>query len=271
MNPQIQKPWLALEIGNSRLHWAFFQGETLDFTWNTDYLPDSVIQQLAHCRAADDLPAAFFPVSARVREQEKYVSFPLSLIVASVVPQQTALWQTYPNVHIVTLDDVPLKNLYPTLGIDRALALWGAGKQWGFPMLVIDAGTALTFTGADTNQCLIGGAILPGLGLQFASLGQRTGQLPQVEIESSQPLPPRFTLNTPEAIQSGVIYTLLAGIKDFVTAWWELFPEGKVVIKGGDRTLLINCLQALYPDIAAGLIVEPNLIFWGITAVNNLD
>jgi type III pantothenate kinase len=192
---------------------------------------------------------------------------PLPIVIASVVPKQTALWETYPNVHVITLDQIPLKNTYPTLGIDRALALWGAGMTWGFPMLVIDAGTALTFTGADANQCLVGGAILPGVGLQLTSLGQKTGQLPQLNIEVIKALPPRFALNTPESIQSGVIYTLLAGIKDFITDWWQLFPNGKVAIKGGDRVLLLNYLQVLYPEITARLIVEPNLIFWGMQKI----
>jgi type III pantothenate kinase len=134
-------------------------------------------------------------------------------------------------------------------------------------MLVIDAGTALTFTGADDNQCLVGGAILPGLGLQFATLGQKTGQLPLVETPNSASLPTRFALNTPEAIQSGVIYTLIAGVKDFIEAWWCLFPEGRIAIKGGDRTLLFNYLQTLYPAIATRLIVEPNLTFWGMRKI----
>ncbi|MBN3899821.1 MAG: pantothenate kinase, partial [Nostoc sp. NOS(2021)] len=189
------------------------------------------------------------------------------LLIASVVPSKTALWQTYPNTRVITLDQVPLKGMYPTLGIDRALALWGAGKTWGFPMLVIDAGTALTFTAADANQCLIGGAILPGIGLQFATLGQQTEQLPFVEKGSFASLPSRFALNTTEAIQSGVVYTILAGIKDFIEAWLQLFPDGKIAIKGGDRTLLINYLQALYPEIAPRLIVEPNLIFWGMLEI----
>jgi type III pantothenate kinase len=30
--------WLALEIGNSRLHWALFAGEKLSKTWDSDYL-----------------------------------------------------------------------------------------------------------------------------------------------------------------------------------------------------------------------------------------
>ncbi|MEH2117713.1 pantothenate kinase [Nostoc sp.] len=266
---QTENVWLALEIGNSRLHWGLFLGETLSSAWDTDYIPESVIQQLAECQTLNDLLEKIFPPDQRTDEQQRHAdnSFPASpppLVLASVVPSQTAIWQIYPNVRVISLDQIPLKGVYPTLGIDRALALWGAGKTWGFPMLVIDAGTALTFTAADDNQCLIGGAILPGLGLQFTTLSQQTGQLPLVEMQNFLSLPPRFALNTTGAIQSGVIYTFIAGIKDFVEAWWQLFPNGKIAIKGGDRTLLLNYLQALYPEIAACLIVEPNLIFWGM-------
>ncbi|WP_375509870.1 pantothenate kinase [uncultured Nostoc sp.] len=273
---QTENVWLALEIGNSRLHWALFLGETLSSAWDTDYIPESVIQQMAECQTLDDLLEKIFPLYQRTKKQGGYGdnSFPASpppLLLASVVPSQTAIWQIYPNVRVITLDQVPLKGMYPTLGIDRALALWGAGKMWGFPMLVIDAGTTLTFTAADDNQRLIGGAILPGIGLQFATLGQKTGQLPLVEMQNFQSLPSRFALNTTESIQSGVIYTFLAGIKNFIEAWWQLFPDEKIAIKGGDRTLLVNYLQVLYPEIAASLIVEQNLILWGMREIIMVD
>lgn len=255
-------------IGNSRLHWALFIGETLDSAWDTDYLPESVIQQFAQAHTLVDLPPAIFPpnVISKLKTTRRGTAMPCPypINLASVVPSQTALWPTLPNVRIITLDQIPLLSVYPTLGIDRALALWGAGKTWGFPMLVIDAGTALTFTGANPNQCLVGGAILPGLGLQLATLGQKTGQLPLLEAQLIKSLPPRFALNTPEAIQSGVIYSLLAGIKDFIQAWLLLFPESKIAITGGDRILLKNYLQTQFPEIAARLLVEQNLIFWGM-------
>ncbi len=117
------KTWLALIIGNSRLHWGLFTGENLTKAWDTNYL------------STPSSPSSPSP----------------PLFIASVVPTQTELWQNYPNVNFITLNEIPLNNLYPTLGIDRALSLLGAGETWGFPMLVIDAGTALTFTGAD-NQ-----------------------------------------------------------------------------------------------------------------------
>jgi type III pantothenate kinase len=261
--------WLALEIGNSRLHWALFIGKTLYSAWDTDYLAESVIQQLAKCQTLDHLLLEISPPHQKIsrKNTSSSLSSPPPILIASVVPSQTTIWQTYPNTHVITLDQVPLKGVYSTLGIDRALALSGAGKTWGFPMLVIDAGTALTFTAADANECLIGGAILPGLGLQFATLGQQTGQLPLVEMQNFPSLPPRFAINTIEAIQSGVIYTMLAGIKDFIEAWLQLFPNGKIAIKGGDRTFLLNYLQALYPEITARVLVEPNLIFWGMREI----
>ena len=250
--------WLALEIGNSRLHWALFAGEKISKTWDSDHFCAETVEQLASKATLGDFLSIISPLS------------PLPLLLSSVVPSQTKIWQTYPNVRIITLEEVPIKGIYPTLGIDRALSLYGASSTFGFPMLVIDAGTALTFTGADSDINLAGGAILPGLGLQLASLTQKTGQLPVVETQNIT-LPQRFALNTEEAMQSGVIYTLLAGIKDFVEAWWCDFPQSNVAIKGGDRTLVVNYMKSKYPEIAARLIVEPNLIFWGMRSLFFLD
>jgi type III pantothenate kinase len=257
--------WLALEIGNSRLHWALFSGDTFHSTWDTEHFSASLTQQLAQCQTIADFPAEIFPLSG-IDEEIKQKLPHAPIFVASVVPQQTQLWETHPHVRVITLEQIPLLNMYPTLGIDRAIAVWGAGKTWGFPVLVIDAGTALTFTGANAEKSLVGGAILPGLGLQLSMLGQKTAQLPQVKTENIF-LPPRFACNTPAAMQSGIIYTLLAGIRDFIMAWWELFPDSKIVLKGGDRTVLFNYLQMQTPEIAEKIIVEANLIFWGIREI----
>jgi type III pantothenate kinase len=247
-------------IGNSRLHWALFIDKTLYSTGDTFHLSASIIQQLAQCPTLDNwLTAISLPSNLTI-----IPDYPIPLILGSVVPSQTALWQIYPHLRLITLEDVPLGGMYPTLGIDRALAVWGAGISWGFPTLVIDAGTALTFTGADNHQSLVGGAILPGLGLQFASLRQKTGQLPLLETGLMTSLPPRFAMNTLDAIQSGVIYTLLSGIKDFIEAWWRLFPNSQIVMTGGDSNLLKNYLYQQFPDTAERLIVDNNLIFQGI-------
>lgn len=255
--------WLALAIGNSRLHWAQFTGSTLKGFWDTPHLPAFVVEQLIESNFETNvwleqipnlLETKIFPVNTTVP----------ALWIASVVPDQLKLWQTYPNTHTITLNNLPLLGVYPTLGIDRALAVCGAGNQLGWPVLVIDAGTALTFTGADQCRQLVGGAILPGLGLQLQSLSQKTAALPLVNAASEAALPPRWALNTPDAIQSGIIYSLLAGICDFIEDWCRQFPDSFIALTGGDSQVLFSYLQIFSREIATKIIVDPHLIFWGI-------
>ena len=261
--------WLTLMIGTSRLHWAWFVGEYFQESWDTPHASFSVKEKLANCRTLSDLPEEMLPPCWQPFSPARTCTPTLPappippLYLASVVPSQAALWQTYPNIHVVTLDHVPLQGVYPTLGIDRALGLWGAGETWGWPMLVIDAGTALTLTAANTNRCLVGGAILPGVSLQLKSLAQKAANLPFVDRDAIS-LPSRWALNTPEAIQSGIIYTLVAGMQDFIQAWWQEFPESYVTLTGGDRTLLFTHMQLQFPETAVRVITDRHLIFWGI-------
>jgi type III pantothenate kinase len=247
----MSKTWLALIIGNSRSHWGLFTKKTLIHAWDSSHVSVEMVQKLTK--------------TGEIQQLFSEVDFPIHfprIAIASVVPKQTEIWQSYNNVKIITLDDVPLKAMYPSLGIDRAIAIYGAGSNLGFPILVIDGGTALTFTSANDNQEFTGGAILPGLGLQLATLRNKTGQLPDVELPKK--LPSRFAINTNEAMQSGVIYTLLAGIKDFVETWWCDFPDGKVVMTGGDSETIHGYLRSHYPNICDRITVEHNLIFWGM-------
>lgn len=254
--------WLALMIGNSRLHWAWFIGDTVQEAWDSDHLPADAIEEAVQRWAAKDWTAGILPVS--LRGQLFHTPGVPPLYLASVVPSQTELWQTYSNARVITLDCLGLEGLYPTLGIDRALAVLGAGQILGWPVLVIDAGTALTFTGADAQGRLVGGAILPGLRLQFESLGQRTAALPKVEL--IEQMPQRWALSTPEAIQSGIVYTVLAGIKEFILDWRRHFPDSQIALTGGDRTHIYAYLEAQYPEMASKITADPHLIFQGMQA-----
>jgi len=187
--------------------------------------------------------------------------------VASVVPAHTRHIQSYPALRLLTLGDIPLGQTYPTLGHDRALALWGAGCEYGWPVVVIDGGTALTLTGADGQGNLVGGAILPGLGLQWQSLGQNTAQLPRIPpgdwADRALILPPRWARNPQEAIASGILYTLLAGLREFIAQWQEQYPHSPVVCTGGDSPLLAQGWMQRYPT-ATPWIVDADLGFKGM-------
>ena len=268
---------IALAIGNSRLHWGVFTGQTLERTWDTDHLKTDAVSGFCEAetaeylvqtvmRSIEQIPAQnllFFPTTPAVYSLHTLSVVPLPLVLASVVPQQTAIWQSYPEVRIITLEQLPIGGLYSSLGIDRALALLGAGNQFGWPILVIDAGTALTFTGANVNRYLVGGAILPGLGLQLSSLAKKTAALPSIKLPEN--LPHRWATDTAGAIQSGVVYAAVAGVRDFIEDWLHLFPNSKIAVTGGDRTLLLQYLASAFPDTAASVIDAPDAIFWGIS------
>jgi len=257
----LSDPWLALAIGNSRLHWALFDGDTLQQTWNTAYLSSRAINDLTRGTPAI---ASHPELKAFPALPESPTTIPLWL--ASVVPQQTLLWEQYPVMHPITLEDIPLQGLYPTLGIDRALNLWGAVQTLGNPALVVDAGTALTFTAVDPDSRLFGGAILPGLSLQVRALVQGTAALPLPALQDGPP-PQRWATRTPDAMRSGIVFGLLATLRDFVADWHHHFPGAAIALTGGDGPRLFTALQAMAPDLAPQITLDPHLGFRGLPAI----
>ncbi len=281
--------WLALIIGNTRLHWGFFEQKTLKGVWHTPHLTESEAKHLTKngfeanswqtiLSSQDSAHPALTPSCLPAQ------AIPLSsLWVASVVPQQAALWDLADGsakvfANVVVRSRIPILNLYPTLGIDRAINLLGAGSTVGWPVLVIDSGTALTFTAGIQQvkgNALYGGAILPGLSLQRQALAQQTaslsGSLSRESVQampSSKPplMPERWAMDTAGAIASGNLYGTTAVLTDYLTDWWQRFPAGKAVLTGGDGPLLHSLLKQRTPAIAARVQLDNDLMFWGMRA-----
>lgn len=229
--------WVGLIIGNSRLHFCGVTDKTIIASWHQDH--------------SQMTPPVVIPAEWR--------SCPLWF--ASVVPDQSLLWCTYPQAQQVQLADIPLRNKYDTMGCDRALAAYGAAERYGVPVLVIDSGTALTLTGVNHDVALVGGAILPGIGLQFQSLASKTGALPAVNRPSD--LPTRWGQTTVEAIASGTLYTLLAGLRDFIQDWRSHYPHSPVILTGGDGEWLCRHLTPSLPNLYS----EPTLVLSGLVTL----
>ncbi len=213
---------------------------------------------------------------------------PTALWMAAAVPTQAALWLKPPvPAQQVQRSNFPIAGLYPTIGLDRAVTLLGAGDTLGWPVLVIDGGTALTFTAGRSQSdpanlvTLYGGAILPGMRLQGQALALGTAALGEAiavsqslfdsivnltERSEQATLPPRWATDTAGAITSGLAYGTAATIVDYLTDWWQQFPEGKAVFTGGDGPALHALLQKRTPALAARVKVDSHLMFWGMQA-----
>jgi type III pantothenate kinase len=172
-------------------------------------------------------------------------------------------------VHLLSLESLPLSGTYATLGIDRALAVLAAGHRYGWPVLVVDAGTALTVSAADPTGTFVGGAILPGLGLQAHALHQATAALPLIRWSDPRLiLPPRWARETDQAIESGILYTVLAGVREFWQEWQAMFPHSSLLLTGGDGSILWQHFNQ-DPELADRLYLDPYLVLYGIAECRN--
>ena len=131
----------------------------------------------------------------------------LSSVVAAVTePLRQALAALITGPVLVVGDTaktaIPLRIDQPeTIGADLIAAAEGALVQYTPPLVLVDMGTATTFSVLDQSGAFLGGAIAPGVRLSAEALAQRT-DLPMVDM-----LPPQSPLGrgTEDCLRSGSV------------------------------------------------------------------
>ena len=157
---------------------------------------------------------------------------------------------------------IPLVNKYitpDTLGYDRIAAAVGAYTIYpGKNVLVIDAGTAITYDIVTSKGEFLGGNISQGVEIRFKSLNKYTNRLPH--LERPEDVPPLVGSTTREAIQSGIINGLLFEMDGFIGAISKLYPKLQVVLTGGDAKYFVGKLKN-------SIFVDPNLNLIGLNRI----
>ncbi|MBT8218652.1 MAG: type III pantothenate kinase [Bacteroidia bacterium] len=117
------------------------------------------------------------------------------------------------------------------LGTDLYANAVAAYKKFGESSLIVDFGTALTFTSVDDDCVLKGVAIAPGLKTALSALSGNTAQLPEVSL-----LVPDSPIgkNTSEAIRAGILHGYVGLVKHMLEITKvELGDSPKVIATGG--------------------------------------
>ena len=162
---------------------------------------------------------------------------------------------------------------YTTLGVDRAACLFSGYKSGFHPLLVMDAGTAWTYTALDSNGKIMGGGISPGIGARFRCLSDYCGRLPNLDYRDyervltaiaegkSGPLP-AFATDTKTAIMSSVFQEVASHGRNIIHQFLEELKRRQppeitrdaedtkdkertkpaVILTGGDAGLLLQFL-----------------------------
>ncbi len=195
--------------------------------------------------------------------------YPISdSIISSVVNLESSMVNTLNRLsrRFVLFDHetpVPIQNDYDspaTLGHDRLAAAVGA--NYLLPdenLLIIDAGSAITYDFLTSDGHFVGGNIAPGIKMRLSVLRQMTKKLPQVETEENE-LIPLFGKNTRDAIAAGVIRGIVFEVKGYMRTVSEKVPHFETILTGGNAPYIINNVQT-------PVRMERNLVLIGLNRI----
>jgi type III pantothenate kinase len=218
---------LVIDVGNTNIKLGWYEGENLTSFWRIRTVRD---EQLL-----EDSLSKWFAV--------EHVSEPDGIVFSSVVPEATRaikkFWgrwnkkplQVTPELDLGFTLNVPNS---VELGTDRLVDAAGAVGHYGWPLIVVDLGTATTFGILDDKRRYVGGLILPGVGTAMDALARNVPSLPRCEPEYGWQLKTVVGRNTKEALISGIFFGLAGQIDGIVRRIREEFSMPfQVVATGG--------------------------------------
>lgn len=161
--------------------------------------------------------------------------------------------------------NLPFINLYQTpktLGVDRIALVSGAVGQ--FPnkdVLVIDAGTCITYDFINSENKYLGGAISPGVRMRYEALHNLTANLPLLDTER-----PKHIIggSTQQSIHSGVVHGILNEIDGTIEAYRLKYPDLTVILTGGNTNFLSKQLKS-------SIFANPNFLLEGLNYILQLN
>ncbi len=145
-----------------------------------------------------------------------------------------------------------------TMGKDRLAAV--AGALHLVPnenLLIIDAGTAITYEFVTKNKHYLGGNIAPGMSMRFAALNHFTSKLPLLQAPQEIAL---IGNSTTTAIQSGVINGMINEIEGYIYRYKSQMGTIKTILTGGDAVFFESKLKN-------PIFVHPNLVLIGLNRI----
>jgi type III pantothenate kinase len=239
---------LVIDIGNTLAKIAVFnKSDIIDFK-SIDMISYSSIKQML-----DTYPDISTGIIASVREMD---------------PDFISLLNS--NIRLMQLNEftpLPFENNYKSphsLGYDRIAAVAGAsGIFQSDNVLVINAGTCITYDLITAENKYLGGGISPGIQMRFKALHTFTGKLPLIKpgIESTIDI---IGNTTERSILSGVLNGVVCEIDGIISSYKLQFPELKVIISGGDYKYFDKSLKN-------NIFASPNIVLTGLNRIHNFN
>jgi type III pantothenate kinase len=213
---------LILDAGNSYVKIAVFKDNSLVFV-------DSVLYEYFF----DNLTVVL----------DKYPNIKYAILSSVGVFSSKEIKKIKKQICLVEVNNetkLPFFNLYKTnktLGRDR-LSLIGASmiEYSNKNVLVIDAGTCITFDFKNKEDQYLGGAISPGVNMRYKALNYYTSSLPFLEKEV---INGDYLGNSTEScMHSGIVNGVIQEIDGVIGQYNSDYKDLTVILTGGDANFL---------------------------------
>ncbi len=234
---------LIIDIGNTLTKVAVFQNDGLLYRCSFErelFLEkiEKIFQDYPETKAA-----ILSSVVKSTKKEEDFLKKHISLCVLS------------PDLKL------PFSNAYATpetLGKDRIALIAGAVKKYPKKnVLVVDAGTCVTYDLKTGNETYLGGAISPGLDMRFKAMHKFTGKLPLVKRTEDVK---SVGNSTESSLQSGGINGLAYEIDTFIERYSIEYKYLTVILTGGD-------MQFLCKQLKNSIFANPILLLEGLNYI----
>jgi len=234
---------LIIDIGNTRTKIAFFNDNQLSHIEQTEKLNKSHLIQLIN-----QFPQTDNAILSTVKDYSPSVT--------------NSLKKKFKNFIEIGEDTViPLINLYKTpktLGYDRLASAIGAETLFpGYNLLIIDAGTAITYDIVTSRKEYLGGSISPGIWMRYKALHYFTGKLPLLQPFRQVEIPGN---NTESSIHGGVQFGTIFEMKGMIAQYKKRFENLKVILTGGDA-------EFFNKNLKESILVNANLNLLGLNRI----
>lgn len=236
---------ICLDVGNTNIKFAVFDGETLKLSFRvateqkktSDEYGGQLLNILSSSKVSvDDIKGG---IISSVVPQLDYTLDRMCMNYLHIKPLQLAPGlKTGLNLKVDNAREV---------GADRVVNNVAGVKKYGYPLVIIDFGTATTFNVINAKGDFIGGVIAPGIKGSLDSLVNGTAKLPRVEIERPDTV---IGTNTVTNMQSGIVYGF-AGLVEYIVKKIKReinCDSAKVIATGGFSEVIakeISCIDAV--------------------------
>lgn len=138
------------------------------------------------------------------------------------------------------------------VGADRICNAVAAYAKFGGPAIVVDLGTATTFSVISAEGDFLGGAIAPGIGISVDALAEHAAQLYRVELVKPKTAIGR---STGSAMQSGILFGFVGQVEEILHRMQEELGAPAVTIAtGGWADLVVKeCRSVRHHEPLLGL------------------